>query len=137
VSGHADFRLVDERNAYDRLAQRLQHREEAIAALTAERDRLRKELTQFKPEPMSQACRDGDHGQVCLSCRCLCHHGQAERDRLAAQVKRVRRVAAGAVDAIDDLLDVPNVRESQLRDGLARVVQIQRRGLAALDGGAS
>lgn len=62
---------------------------------------------------------------------------RAERDRLAEQAQRVQRVAAAAADAIDDLLAVPNVRESQLRDGLARVVEIQRRGLAALGCGAS
>lgn len=31
------------------------------------------DLRAFKPEPMSQLCRDGNHGGQCSGCACLCH----------------------------------------------------------------
>lgn len=69
-------RLIDERDAYDRLAKRLAHREEAIAALTAERDRLARQL-------------DAERSRSASTSAALDRTLEA-RDRLAAQVQRVR-----------------------------------------------
>lgn len=63
------------------------------AALVGAFDRLTAqaaELDRFMPQPMSQLCRDGDHGRDCVGCDCLCHWHRADRDRLAAQVQRMR-----------------------------------------------
>jgi hypothetical protein len=57
VNGEADFRLADERSAYDRLAERLRHREEAIAALTAERDGLAERAKLLNSELLDAAVR--------------------------------------------------------------------------------
>jgi hypothetical protein len=57
----------------------------------AEIDRLTAELDRFKPQPMSQNCRDGKHNGTgasrCINCWCLCHNRDADvEERWAVRV---------------------------------------------------
>lgn len=70
---------------------------DAVRQLTEDRDRARAEVDQFKPQPMSQRCRDGHHNgvgdQACLNCWCLCHNAEAEAaEALAAYRDEVTRL---------------------------------------------
>lgn len=98
--------------------------------LRAERDRLAAELARFKPQPMSQVCRDGDHNQDCFGCDCLCHRRQGS-------VRQWKVVAEGSAQALTDLLALPGVRESQLRAGVAEITRIQQAAIDALNGDTS
>lgn len=130
-------RALTERNEAQRVAATLRASRteirtklnEALRSVERERDEARAELAKFKPQPMSQRCRDGHHNGTgdwaCHGCYCLCHtrdaevaeyrtantqmqqliakraeerdrarteqgYAEAERDRIAEQVKRVR-----------------------------------------------
>jgi hypothetical protein len=78
-------------NRYRRLVADVEPLLDRAEAAEAEAVRLRTELLLFKPEPMSQNCRDGKHGgagsERCHGCDCLCHTFEADVER--AELARV------------------------------------------------
>lgn len=82
--------------------------------LLGEVARLRADLEAFKPQPMSQRCRDGHHngvgGERCVNCWCLCHNQDAKVAELQAtlnvrdgQLGRSRQFVAELQARVDDL----------------------------------
>lgn len=63
------------------LLDRIEFLARRVVRLEDEVERLKAELLRFKPEPMSQRCRDGRHNgkgdDRCVGCACLCHGGEA------------------------------------------------------------
>lgn len=79
----------------ERQRERADHNAAAVNENADEIVRLRAELDRFKPQPMSQQCRDGRHGQTgdwrCHNCRCLCHtfeHSRAGHDPVCEALQR-------------------------------------------------
>lgn len=70
-----------------------------IKTLLTQIAELREELQAFKPQPMSQRCRDGHHNGVgdwrCINCRCLCHNQDALVAELQGRVDDLTGQVAG------------------------------------------
>jgi prevent-host-death family protein len=56
----------------------------AVVMSADQYDRLMADLEHFKPQPMSQRCRDGHHcgtGEwACVNCYCLCHKSPEDQE---------------------------------------------------------
>lgn len=98
-------------------------------------ERLRDELEAFKPQPMSQRCRDGHHNGVgdeaCINCHCLCHSRDAEVERLRKRWESSQRHANELIDRAERAeYEVERLaKELDMQGRLRRANQQQRRDL--------